>query len=199
VQCGFRLTFQTMAMYRSAAGAMLPFMSREDVDFFVHLEMYLRQENPPLCGRDHLAFRSAYFPVKDVVDGDLCEQYAQVRTGAALLTLLPCTRSYSACTPCCKHDVEVIVLHPVMQNACRKLQHTYQWPTRVHCSCRRRSSAASRRSWTGRPARCSKSWRTSVTSCYEHGDLEHQVRMLLCMCLWHLMAADVSLQLAVDC
>lgn len=62
---------------------MLPFMSREDVDFFVHLEMYLRQENPPLCGRDHLAFRSAYFPVKDVVDGDLCEQYAQVRTGPA--------------------------------------------------------------------------------------------------------------------
>lgn len=58
---------------------MLPFTSREDVDFFVHLEMYLRQENPPLCGRDHLAFRSAYFPVKDVVDGDLCEQYAQVR------------------------------------------------------------------------------------------------------------------------
>lgn len=59
---------------------MLPFTSREDVDFFVHLEMYLRQENPPLCGRDHLAFRSAYFPVKDVVDGDLCEQYAQVGT-----------------------------------------------------------------------------------------------------------------------
>jgi CPSF A subunit region len=70
-------------MYLSAAGAMLPFMSREDVDFFVHLEMYLRQENPPLCGRDHLAFRSAYFPVKDVVDGDLCEQYAQVRAGPA--------------------------------------------------------------------------------------------------------------------
>jgi splicing factor 3B subunit 3 len=68
------------------AGAMLPFMSREDVDFFVHLEMYLRQENPPLCGRDHLAFRSAYFPVKDVVDGDLCEQYAQVQL--ALLSLL---------------------------------------------------------------------------------------------------------------
>lgn len=61
-----------------AIGAMLPFTSREDVDFFVHLEMYLRQEHPPLCGRDHLAFRSAYFPVKDVVDGDLCEQYAQL-------------------------------------------------------------------------------------------------------------------------
>lgn len=56
-------------------GALLPFSSREDVDFFSHLEMHLRQEHPPLCGRDHMAFRSAYFPVKDVIDGDLCEQY----------------------------------------------------------------------------------------------------------------------------
>lgn len=56
-------------------GALLPFQSREDVDFFSHLEMHLRQEHPPLCGREHMAFRSAYFPVKDVIDGDLCEQY----------------------------------------------------------------------------------------------------------------------------
>ncbi len=33
-------------------GALIPFASREDVDFFSHLEMHLRQENPPLCGRD---------------------------------------------------------------------------------------------------------------------------------------------------
>jgi len=57
-------------------GILVPFTSREDVDFFTHLEMHLRQENTPLCGRDHLAFRSYYFPVKDCVDGDLCEQYA---------------------------------------------------------------------------------------------------------------------------
>lgn len=56
-------------------GALLAFTSREDVDFFSHLEMHLRQEHPPLCGRDHMAFRSAYFPVKDVIDGDLCEQF----------------------------------------------------------------------------------------------------------------------------
>ena len=47
-----------------AVGAFLPFASREDVDFFSHLEMHLRQEQPPLCGRDHMAYRSAYFPVK---------------------------------------------------------------------------------------------------------------------------------------
>jgi len=84
-----------------AIGVFVPFVSREDVDFFTHLEMHVRQENNPLCGRDHLAYRSFYFPVKvrrtgvlmrsidreltlslsrgteqDVVDGDLCEQYA---------------------------------------------------------------------------------------------------------------------------
>ncbi|CAN4090131.1 unnamed protein product [Withania somnifera] len=58
-----------------SVGAMLPFTSRDDVDFFSHLEMHLRQEFPPLCGRDHMAYRSAYFPVKDVIDGDLCEQF----------------------------------------------------------------------------------------------------------------------------
>lgn len=56
--------------------ALLPFESREDIDFFVHLEMYLRIEAQPLCGRDHVTYRSMYVPVKDVVDGDLCEQYS---------------------------------------------------------------------------------------------------------------------------
>jgi len=59
-------------------GILVPFSSREDVDFFTHLEMHLRQENTPLCGRDHLAFRSMYFPVKDCVDGDLCEQFGSL-------------------------------------------------------------------------------------------------------------------------
>ncbi|KAI6698210.1 hypothetical protein NL676_018329 [Syzygium grande] len=45
-------------------GALLLFTSRDDVDFFSHLEMHLRQEFLPLCGRDHMAYRSAYFPVK---------------------------------------------------------------------------------------------------------------------------------------
>jgi len=61
-----------------ALGALLPFTSREDVDFAQQLEMHMRQDAPPLSGRDHMAYRGAYFPVKDVVDGDLCEQYAQL-------------------------------------------------------------------------------------------------------------------------
>lgn len=56
-------------------GVLVPFTSREDFDFFQHLEMHMRNENPPLCGRDHLSFRSYYYPVKNVLDGDLCEQF----------------------------------------------------------------------------------------------------------------------------
>eukprot|EP01125_Pyxidicula_operculata_P009280 TRINITY_DN305_c3_g1_i1.p1 TRINITY_DN305_c3_g1~~TRINITY_DN305_c3_g1_i1.p1 ORF type:complete len:1202 (+),score=317.43 TRINITY_DN305_c3_g1_i1:1768-5373(+) len=59
-----------------AIGAFLPFQSREDIDFFNNLEMNMRQEYKPLCGREHLSFRSYYTPVKNVVDGDLCEMYS---------------------------------------------------------------------------------------------------------------------------
>jgi splicing factor 3B subunit 3 len=37
--------------------------------------MHMRQEAPPLSGRDHLAYRSSYAAARDVVDGDLCEQF----------------------------------------------------------------------------------------------------------------------------
>ncbi|KAL0586355.1 hypothetical protein ABG067_003968 [Albugo candida] len=59
-------------------GALVPFTSRDDVDFYTHLEMYMRQEKPPLCGRDHLSYRSFYIPVKNVTDGDLCEQFSSL-------------------------------------------------------------------------------------------------------------------------
>jgi splicing factor 3B subunit 3 len=58
-----------------SVGILVPFTSHEDHDFFQHLEMHMRSENPPLCGRDHIAFRSYYFPVRNVIDGDLCEQF----------------------------------------------------------------------------------------------------------------------------
>jgi len=56
-------------------GILTALSTREDIEFFQHMEMHMRQELPPLCGRDHLWYRSAYAPVKNVVDGDLCEQY----------------------------------------------------------------------------------------------------------------------------
>ena len=59
-------------------GALVPLTSKEDADFFSHLEMHLREDNPPLCGRDHLSFRSSYNPVRNVIDGGLCEQFSQL-------------------------------------------------------------------------------------------------------------------------
>ncbi|KAI8491080.1 Splicing factor 3B subunit 3 [Branchiostoma belcheri] len=49
-------------------GILVPFTSHEDHDFFQHLEMHIRSEHPPLCGRDHLSFRSYYYPVKNMKD-----------------------------------------------------------------------------------------------------------------------------------
>lgn len=54
---------------------LIPFASRDDVDFFSQLEGQLRAEDPPLAGRDHLMYRSYYVPNKGVVDGDLCERF----------------------------------------------------------------------------------------------------------------------------
>ena len=51
-------------------GILVPFVSREDVDFFQTLEQHLRGEDAPLAGRDHLVYRSYYVPAKGVIDGD---------------------------------------------------------------------------------------------------------------------------------
>jgi len=59
-------------------GVFYPFKTKPNVEFFTQLEMHLRLHNKPICGRDHLAYRSYYTPVCHVVDGDLCEQYASL-------------------------------------------------------------------------------------------------------------------------
>ncbi|KAF2085479.1 hypothetical protein K490DRAFT_46485 [Saccharata proteae CBS 121410] len=56
-------------------GILVPFESREDVDFFQSLEQQMRTEDPPIAGRDHLMYRGYYVPVKGCIDGDLCERY----------------------------------------------------------------------------------------------------------------------------
>ncbi|PLB41012.1 DDB1/RSE1 family protein [Aspergillus candidus] len=61
--------------FHGTVGMLVPFVSREDVDFFQNLEMNLAAQNPPIAGRDHLIYRSYYAPVKGVIDGDLCETY----------------------------------------------------------------------------------------------------------------------------
>ncbi|KAJ5544523.1 hypothetical protein N7461_006827 [Penicillium sp. DV-2018c] len=60
---------------QGTVGMLVPFLSREDVDFFQQLETQLASQQPPLAGRDHLMYRGYYAPVKGVIDGDLCEMY----------------------------------------------------------------------------------------------------------------------------
>lgn len=47
-----------------AIGVLLPFDSRKDIDLFSQLEMSLRLSSQSLCGRDHIAYRSFYGPVR---------------------------------------------------------------------------------------------------------------------------------------
>ncbi|KAI0816518.1 pre-mRNA-splicing factor rse-1 [Xylaria sp. FL0064] len=61
---------------QGTVGVFIPFVNREDVDFFQSLELHMRNEDPPLAGRDHLIYRSYYAPIKGVIDGDLCERFA---------------------------------------------------------------------------------------------------------------------------
>lgn len=58
--------------------ALLPFEYKSQLDFFNHLEMYLRINGKGFefnTERDHLMFRSYYAASKGVIDGDLCTQY----------------------------------------------------------------------------------------------------------------------------
>ena len=59
-------------------GILVPFVSKEDVDLLSTLEQHMRSERLSLVGRDHLAWRGYYVPVKSVVDGDLCEMFARL-------------------------------------------------------------------------------------------------------------------------
>lgn len=54
---------------------LIPFVAKEDVEFFQQLEIHMRSEDKPLSGRDHLMYRGYYAPPKSVIDGDLCERF----------------------------------------------------------------------------------------------------------------------------
>jgi splicing factor 3B subunit 3 len=56
-------------------GALVPFTSRDDVDFFSQLESALRKEASRPTGRDPQSYRSYYAPAMHVVDGDLCDAF----------------------------------------------------------------------------------------------------------------------------
>jgi splicing factor 3B subunit 3 len=58
--------------------ALVPFRAPRDVDFFRKLEVFMRSHRTDMCGRDHLAYRSYYHPVRNVVDGSLCELFLKL-------------------------------------------------------------------------------------------------------------------------
>jgi splicing factor 3B subunit 3 len=58
--------------------AFSPCSYQAEYSFFEQLQLHVRKESSNSCGRDHRAFRSLYQPTRNVVDGDLCEQYQQL-------------------------------------------------------------------------------------------------------------------------
>lgn len=56
-------------------GALVPFTSRDQVDFYSQLEASLRADAPRPTGRDPKSYRSYYAPAMHVIDGDLCDAF----------------------------------------------------------------------------------------------------------------------------
>jgi len=56
-------------------GALVPFTSRDDVEFYTQLEAALRDDAMRPTGRDPQSYRSYYAPVMHVIDGDLCDAF----------------------------------------------------------------------------------------------------------------------------
>jgi splicing factor 3B subunit 3 len=70
---GERIIF--WAGLQGTLGALIPFNSRRQHKMFQQLELQLRSDDKPMSGRDHLAYRSYFAPVKSVIDGDLIERF----------------------------------------------------------------------------------------------------------------------------
>jgi splicing factor 3B subunit 3 len=70
---GERIIF--WAGLQGTLGALIPFSSRRQHKMFQQLELQLRSDDKPISGRDHLAFRSYFTPVKSMIDGDLIERF----------------------------------------------------------------------------------------------------------------------------
>lgn len=70
---GERIIF--WAGLQGTLGALIPFTSRRQHKMFQQLELQLRSDDKPLSGRDHLAYRSYFAPVKSMIDGDLIERF----------------------------------------------------------------------------------------------------------------------------
>ena len=66
------------ATVTGSLGALVPFSSRRSKNTFFLLEMEMRKDANLQFKRDHIAFRSYFTPVKEVIDGDLCELFGSL-------------------------------------------------------------------------------------------------------------------------
>ncbi|KAJ1662738.1 pre-mRNA-splicing factor rse1 [Coemansia sp. RSA 1813] len=76
--CALAPGARPVILYSTLLGALcasIPLVSRSDVDLFRTLELSIRSRAPPISGRDHTTYRSAFVPVRSVIDGDLCERF----------------------------------------------------------------------------------------------------------------------------
>jgi splicing factor 3B subunit 3 len=65
---------------QGALYTLIPCKSKDESNFYNHLEMFMRTEYMNLCQRDHLSYRSVYHPVKNIIDGELCQKFMKVLT-----------------------------------------------------------------------------------------------------------------------
>ncbi|EKE42344.1 hypothetical protein ENUP19_0388G0004 [Entamoeba nuttalli] len=80
-QCSLIPGAPSIFLYSNFMGglsALIPLQSQNDIDFYQHLEMHMRVHWTNLTDRNHISFRSSIVPVKDTVDGDLCELYERL-------------------------------------------------------------------------------------------------------------------------
>jgi splicing factor 3B subunit 3 len=56
-------------------GALVPFSSRDNVEFYTKLESAMRKDAKRPTGRDPQSYRSYYTPVMHIIDGDFCSAF----------------------------------------------------------------------------------------------------------------------------
>lgn len=111
-------------------GAFAPFVSQDDVDLFQSLEVHMRTEAPPLCGRDQQAFRSYFLPVRVCHNWHVCASVLishfhyfsawSTATSSSNLSTCPQTRSKRSPTPWSDRSVKLRARSSLSAPACRK-------------------------------------------------------------------------------
>lgn len=77
-KCSFTVGGRDIIVYtglQGTLGALIPVITRSDIKFFSALEKQMREFFTDLSGRMHYSYRGYYQPAKNVIDGDLIENF----------------------------------------------------------------------------------------------------------------------------